>query len=231
MSRGVWGTAVLLAALSAAPAGAADEYRDIFDGKSLDGWVVDGAKEYKDKDGKMHPNWHVENGILITEGRGTSRTHGGLGFLRYDKEVSDFRLKAECRLSPKGNTGFCLRCRPYDLDKDETTRPSFVAYEVQFQDDRGKGPDPYCTGALYRYVAPTKNAVKPAGEWNTIEIECVGPRIRVWINGEQVQDVDLSKVDKIKDKPLKGYVALQSHTNRAEFRNVQLKEIKAAPEK
>src|SRR5438270_777177 len=83
----------------------------------------------------------------------------------------------------------------------------------------------------YRYVAPTKNAVKPPGEWQTIEIECVGPHIRVWINGEQVQDADQSKVDKIKEKPLKGYVALQSHTNRVEFRNVKLKEIKAAPEK
>jgi hypothetical protein len=221
------GTAVLLAALAVVPAGAADEYRDIFDGKGLDGWVVEGrerSKEYKDKDGKVQQNWKVEDGILITEGK-------GFGFLRYNKEVSDFRLKAECRLTTKANTGFGIRCVPYDPKKDEATRPSFAAYEVQFQDDHGKGPDPYCTGSLYRYVAPTKNPVKPPGEWNTIEIECVGPRIRVWINGEQVQDVDQTKVDKIKDKPLKGYVALQSHTNRAEFRNVKLKEIKAAPEK
>ena len=34
-----------------------------------------------------------------------------------------------------------------------------------------------------------------------------------------------------KEKPLKGYVALQSHSNKVEFRNVKLKEIKAAPEK
>ncbi|HKI31467.1 MAG TPA: DUF1080 domain-containing protein [Gemmataceae bacterium] len=227
MSRRGWGTAVLIAALAAAPAGAADDYRDIFDGKTLDGWVAEGregSKEYKDKDGKLRSNWKVEEGILITEGR-------GFGFLRYGKELADFRLKAECRLSPKSNSGFCIRCVPYDPKKDETTRPSYAAYEVQFQDDAGKGPDEKCTGSLYRYVAPTKNAVKPAGEWNTIEIECVGPRLRVWINGEQVQDVDQAKVDKIKNKPLKGYVALQSHTSKVEFRNVRLREIKAAPEK
>jgi hypothetical protein len=227
MTRLAWGTAALLAALAAVPAGAADDYRAIFNGKDLDGWVVEGrpgAKEYKDKDGKLHPNWKVEDGLLVTEGK-------GFGFLRYDKPVSDFRLKAECRLSPKGNSGFGIRCPPYDPKKDKTTRPSYVAYEVQFQDDHGHAADEHCTGSLYRYVAPTRNAVKPAGQWNTIEIECVGPRIRVWINGEQVQDVDQSKVDKIKDKPLKGYVALQSHTNRVEFRNVQFKEIKAGPEK
>jgi hypothetical protein len=231
MSRWSWGGAVLMLAVAIAPADSDDGFRDLFDGKTLDGWIVDGAKEYKAKDGTMHPNWHVENGILITEGRGTSRTHGGLGFLRYNRELTNFRLKAECLLTPKANSGFCIRCRPYDLEKDATTRPSFVAYEVQFQDDHGKGPDAHCTGSLYRYVAPMKNAVKPPGEWNTIEIECIGPHIRVWINGEQVQDVDQSTVDKIKEKPLKGYIALQSHTSRAEFRNIKLKEIKAGPEK
>lgn len=226
MTRLGWGTAVLLAALTAAPA-TADDYRAIFDGKGLDGWVVEGrpeAKEYKDKEGKTHPNWTVEDKVLVTAGK-------GFGFLRYDKEVGDFRLKAECRLSPKGNTGFCIRCAPYDPKKDKETRPSYVAYEVQFQDDSDKPVNELCTGSLYRYVAPTKNAVKPAGEWNAVEIECVGPRIRVWINGEQVQDVDQTKVEKIKNKPLKGYVSLQSHTNKVEFRNVKLKEIKAAPEK
>jgi 3-keto-disaccharide hydrolase len=223
MSRWAW--AVLLFA-AAAPVGAADEFRDIFDGKTLDGWVVDGAKEYKDKDGTKQPNWKVEDGLIVTAGR-------GFGFLRYNQQVSDFRWKAECRLSSKGNTGFCIRCVPYDPKKDDKTRPSYAAYEVQFQDDSNpkKAPDVHCTGSLYRYVAPTKNAVKGPGEWNTIEIECVGPHIRVWINGEQVQDVDQSKIDKIKNKPLKGYVALQSHTNKVEFRNIRLKEIKAAPEK
>jgi Domain of Unknown Function (DUF1080) len=223
MSRWVWGTTVLLAVLAVAPASAAD-YRDIFDGKGLDGWVVDGAKEYKDKDGKMQPNWMVENGLIVTAGR-------GFGFLRYDKQLTDFRWKTECRLTAKSNSGFCIRCLPYDPKRDGATRPSYVAYEVQFQDDRGKKVDEHCTGSLYRYVAPTKNPVKPAGEWNTVEIECIGPRIRVWINGEKVQDVDQSTVEKIKNKPLKGYVALQSHTNKVEFRKVQLQEIKAAPPK
>ncbi len=214
---------VLVLLLAAMPAPADDGFRTIFDGKGLTGWVVEGREKaisYTDKDGKVHQNWHVDDGVLITDGR-------DFGFLRYDKPVSDFRLKAECRLSPKGNTGFCIRTVPYDPKKDATTRPSFIAYEVQFQDDAGKGPDEHCTGSLYRYVAPKKNAVKPAGEWNTIEIECVGPHIRVWINGSQVQDVDQSTVDKIKNKPLKGYVSLQSHSNRVEFRNVKLKEIKA----
>src|SRR5258708_1233792 len=110
MSHWGWGPALLFAAAVAAPAGAADEFPALFNGKSPDGRVPEGrdeSKEFKDKDGKVRPNWKVENGILITEGR-------GFGFLRYEKEVSDFRWKAECRLSAKGNTGFCIRCVPFD---------------------------------------------------------------------------------------------------------------------
>src|SRR5262245_56833319 len=113
MSRCAWGMVLLIAVLGASPA-AAEDLRSIFDGKTVDGWVIDGAREYKDKDGNMQPNWKVEDGLIVTAGR-------GFGFLRYDKMMSYFRFKAECRLSPKSNTGFCIRCVPFDPKKDATT--------------------------------------------------------------------------------------------------------------
>ena len=48
------------------------------------------------------------------------------------------------------------------------------------------------------------------------------------INGTRVQDVDQSTVPAIKDKPLTGYVSLQNHGGRIEFRNLQLQELDAA---
>jgi len=212
-------TATLLAAFLAASA-RAEETRELFDGKDLDGWVVE-QRPYRDKSGKSAPNWSVRDGLLTCEGK-------TFGFLRYDKqEFADFALHVECRLSPKSNTGIGIRTVPYDPRKDKETRPSYRSYEIQIQDDVGQPPNKYRTGSLYRYVAPKANPIQRDPAWNTVDVECIGPRIRVTINGQEVLDVDQSTIAEIKDKPLKGYVCLQSHTGKVEFRNVRIREIRA----
>jgi hypothetical protein len=75
-------------------------------------------------------------------------------------------------------------------------------------------------------VAPTALANKPAPEWNTAEVECIGPRIRISFNGTEVLNVDQSTIDEIKNKPLAGYVCIQSHSKQVEFRNLKIKEMK-----
>jgi hypothetical protein len=214
MSKFRW----ILAAAVVVPAALAraDESRALFNGKDLDGWVVE-QRPYEDNG---TPNWTVRNGLLTCEGK-------TFGFLRYDKhQFGDFALHVECRLSPGSNTGIGIRTVPYDPRRDKQTRPSYSSYEVQVQDDEDKQPSKYSTGSLYRYVAPNANPIKHAPAWNTIDIECAGPRIRVTINGQEVLDVDQSTIKQIKNKPLKGYVCLQSHTRKVEFRNVRIREIK-----
>jgi hypothetical protein len=210
-----WILAAVLAALPAASPRAEDA-RALFNGRNLDGWVIE---ERPSKD-TSQPNWSVHDGLLTCQGK-------TFGFLRYDKQdFSDFNLHVECRLSPKSNTGIGIRTGPYDPRHDRETRPSFYSYEIQVQDDEGKPPSKYSTGSLYRYVAPKANPIQRAPEWNTVDVECVGPRIRVNINGQEVLDVDQSMIQAIKHKPLKGYVCLQSHTGQVEFRNVRIREIK-----
>jgi uncharacterized protein YlaI len=214
-----WMTAALVATLLAAFA-RGDEARELFNGKDLDGWVVE-ERPYKDKSGKNTPNWSVRDGLLTCEGK-------TFGFLRYEKqEFADFALHVECRLSPKSNTGIGIRAVPYDPKKDPQTRPSYHSYEIQVQDDEGKPPSKHNTGSLYRYVAPKANPIKRAPVWNTVDIECIGPRIRVTINGQEILDADQSTIEEIKNKPLKGYVCLQSHDRLVEFRAVRIREIKA----
>jgi hypothetical protein len=196
----------------------ADEAVELFNGKDLAGWVAEGATEYKE-DGKTKSMWTVRDGLLVTAGK-------GFGFLRWDKQqFADFSLHVEYRMTAKANSGIGIRTVPYDPDKTLATRPSFACYEVQLLDDAGQPATRYGSGSLYRYVAPKANPVKPAGEWNAVDVECVGPRIRITINGEQVLDVDQTTVEALKGKPLKGYVCLQSHTNEVEFRNVRIREI------
>jgi hypothetical protein len=98
---------------------------------------------------------------------------------------------------------------------------------VQLLDDADTKPNKHGTASLYRYVAPKVNAYKAAPAWNAIEIECAGPRIQIALNGEKVLDVDQTTVAEIKDKPLKGYVCLQNHGSRVDFRNIRIREIPA----
>lgn len=210
----------LVISLGISSAVRAEEFPFIFDGKSLDGWVAEGRTE-RQVDGKALPTWTVENGLLVCTDAGK------MCFLRYDKEVADFAFHVEFRmLKEKSNSGIGIRTRIYDPEQSSPTRPSNYSYEIQLFDDSGKPASPRSSGSLYRYVAPKVNAIKPPLEWNTIDIECVGPRIKVTMNGELLHDVDQSTIETLKSKPLKGYVCLQSHGGKTEFRNIRLREIK-----
>jgi hypothetical protein len=219
--------AFLLTLASAAGAG---EFRELFDGKSLDGWVVEGPA--KTKTGRSM--WSVSDGRIACLGE-------GFGFLRYDRrEFSDFTLRVEYRFVPTpggkspANSGLGIRTGRFDPARSRETRPSYAAFEVQLLDDAGSPPSAHCTGSLYRYKSPTANPARPAPEWNTIEVTCAGPRITIRLNDQPVLEADQSDLADVKtkplaapapkDKPRRGYVALQSHSGRVEFRKIRIRE-------
>jgi len=207
---------LLFSLLVSAPTFAAD-FAPLFNGKDLDGWIVE-VDDTAKKNAK--PPFRVEEGMIVVEGK-------GFGFLRYEKtEFADFELHVEYRLAKGGNSGLGIRTGPFDPKKSTATRPSYFAYEVQLLDDAGKPANKHSTASLYRYVAPSENASKPAGEWNAINIACVGPNIKITLNGKQVIDTDQSTIEEIKNKPLKGFVCLQLHGTKAEFRDVKARELK-----
>lgn len=199
---------------------------DLFDGKSLKGWVVEGARDFKDGE-KTAPVWVARDGVLSC-----MVNRNSTGFLRYHKEVTDFHLSFEYRFEKpddkgrRGNSGVGIRTVAFDARKSKDTRPSYASYEVQLLDDADKPANKHSTGSLYRYVAPKEQAAKAAPAWNKMEIQCVGPRITITLNGKKVVDVDQSTVEEIKDKPLKGFICLQNHGTRVDFRHLKLREIK-----
>ena len=191
----------------------------LFNGKNLDGWIAEGVKDYKDGD-QVKPIWSVKDGNLFCDGK-------GFGFLRYAvQEFADFQFHVEYRMAPKCNSGIGIRTIPFDPKRSKDTRPSYACYEIQLYDDAGKPPTKHSSGSLYRYVAPSVNASKPAQEWNALDIECVGPRIRISMNDQKIIDVDQTTIDAIKKNRLTGYVCLQNHGGKLEFRNVWVKTIK-----
>lgn len=197
------------------------EFTDLFNGHDLAGWVAESHT-----DSESHPDgrpvWSARDGELVCDGR-------GFGFLRYAREpFADFTLRLEFQLhKPEGrrscNSGIGLRTVAFDERRSQATRPSIRGYELQLLDDASAAPTTQSCGALYRYVAPREHALRPTGEWNTLEVAMIGPRIRVTLNDRLIQDVDQQDVPAIRSKPLSGFIALQNHGGPARFRNLRVR--------
>ncbi|HEX8912111.1 MAG TPA: DUF1080 domain-containing protein [Humisphaera sp.] len=155
-------------------------------------------------------DWRVDaDGVLHCNG-----TRGS--WLLSDAEFGDFVLSFEFKLPERGNSGVGIRV-PAAGD------PAFDGIEVQMADERYNGgrdgPDKL-TGALYKAAAPTKQVYKPT-EWNRYVITAVGPRVRVELNGELVQDLNLDErtaaverhdgtpAPPLKDRPRRGRIGFQ----------------------
>jgi len=57
------------------------------------------------------------------------------------------------------------------------------------------------TGAIYDLVKPSKNTMKPVGEWNHLVITCNKNLIEVEVNGEKVAQMDMSEWTKPNQRP------------------------------
>ncbi len=197
----------------------ADGFVPLFDGKTLDGWkVYDGNESV----------WAAEDGLIVCKGQGG-------GWLGTKRDYDNFVLRLEYRLKPAGNSGVYIRA-------PEKGHISRVGMEIQVLDDpwykdekHYKGIKPVqLTGAVYGVVPPAQDAVKPAGEWNAMEIRADGRQVTVVLNGKKIVDADLDRYLKdpavAKEHPglgrKSGRIGLQSHSERVEFRNLRVKELK-----
>jgi hypothetical protein len=194
---------------------APEGFTPLFNGKDLTGWKVN-------EGGKMSV-WGADKDVLYVNGSGG-------GWLMTEKEYGDFELRLEFKLPEKGNSGVALRSAMKG-------NPAFDAgMEIQLLDDvwhkkNYKGlKQTQLTGSIYDVVPPSKDALKPIGEWNKMRIVAKGRQITIELNGEKIVDANLDDhKDKEKTHPgmkhEKGHLGLQSHDGRVEFRNLYVKEL------
>jgi hypothetical protein len=194
----------------------AEGFVPLFDGKTLDGWKVYASKENL---------WGVEEGLIVCkEGKGG-------GWLGTVKEYANFELRLEFKIPPAGNSGVYIRAP----EKGQISREGMEIQILDDTDPKYAKIDFYqYTGSIYHVVPPSRRATKPAGQWNTMTIRADGRIVVVILNGKKIVDADLDHFLKdpeiAKEHPgLKrtaGHIGLQSHTDRVEFRNLWIKELK-----
>ncbi|MFA6240208.1 MAG: DUF1080 domain-containing protein [Candidatus Hydrogenedentales bacterium] len=220
-----WGLAgLLLSVVVASSAVAADPspsaleadstgWKDITPAADLKGWtrvpVPPGAPLGKQQ-------WHVDDSgkVLVCEG------DGGHDMLLCDREFGDAVFHFEFRYTKvEGKTGY--NSGAYVRNSKEGA----IWHQAQFGDADGGylfGETPAADGKKKSFSTKpevTDSRVKPAGEWNTLEITASGNTITLWVNGAVTCEM------KDCGSP-KGLVGFEGEGFRIEFREIKVKKLK-----
>ena len=197
------------------PAFSQDDWRPLFNGQDLSGWVPV----------QVAPNtFTVRDGIIISTGVPT-------GVMRTDRQYENFELELEWKhVVPQGNAGLFVWSYPITAVGQPFTR----SIEVQILD--GRNSDTYTShGDIFSIhgarmkpdrphprgserCLPSEFRCKPAGEWNHYRIVCKDGDIKLAVNGKVVSGGSQCT-------PRKGYICLESEGTECHFRNIRIKEL------
>jgi hypothetical protein len=208
---------------STAPEDSDEGWITLFDGKNLDHWTMGPDR-----------SWVIEEGVITLRREFDGKEHNH-DYLWTTEQYGDFTLELEFKVPERANSGVFLRTP--DL-KD----PVYTGLELQVSNSYGRGkPNRGGTvGAIYDAKAPTANAARPAGQWNTYRVTCRGPNISVDVNGQRVNELDLDEWTEphknpdgsknkfprpIKDFARKGHIGLQDHGRPVWYRNIRVKPL------
>jgi hypothetical protein len=184
------------------------DYRVLFNGQDLADW--EGATA------DAATCWDVQDGLLVCTGeKGT--------WLRSKEQFGDFNLRLEYRLQEAGNSGVYVR-----VPADGNHHGQGAGIEVQMLDDaaaRYVGLKPYqFSGSLYAVAPAMPHVARPAGQWNSLEINCQGMHYQIRQNGVIVVDATPESFPEIAVRLTKGYLGIQNHNEPLAIRNIRLGE-------
>ena len=201
--------------------------KDLFNGKDFSGWHIDVPAT--DSNVRLRNPFLVRNGMLVSLGEPR-------GHIITDASFQNYRLEVQYRFpATPGNSGvlvhsstpralYAMFPRSIEVQLEHGNAGDFwcILEDIRVPDmERRRGPPSEwgaTEGKARRIINLTDNSEKPVGEWNTMVIEAVGRSIRVWVNGDLVNDGFDATADH-------GQIALQSEGSEVVFRKLALTQI------
>ncbi|HEX5412622.1 MAG TPA: DUF1080 domain-containing protein [Terriglobia bacterium] len=181
----------------------AGKWTPLFNGKNLDGW-----KPYGEE------TWKADHGTIFGES-----TSGKYGYLVTDKTYKDFDVRLKFNCTMEGNSGLFFHSQI--TGENPKWGPDIVGLQAEIDPARHSGGI-YESGGRGWVALPTaegEKAIKPVGQWNTMEVRVQGNHMVTHLNGVQIVDYTYTPA-----KYTDGHIALQIHTGQHGFR-VRFKDV------
>jgi len=180
-----------------------DKWTPLFNGKNLDGWQRYGKEK-----------WVADHGTIFGES-----TSGKYGYLLTKKEYRNFDIRFQFNCTSEGNSGLFFHSRI----TGENTKwgPDIVGLQAEIDPARHTGGI-YESGGRGWLALPTtqgEKAIKPVGQWNTMEVRVVGNQIVTHLNGVEIVNYTYAPA-----KYTDGHIGLQIHTGEHGFQ-IRFKDI------
>lgn len=183
--------AMLTISICSAVTAANKPWKNLFDGKTLQGWVQKGGKA----------KFTVENGQIT----GTAVINTKNSFLCTKATYSDFILEVEVKVDSPINSGIQIRsnsCPQFDGRRVH-------GYQVEIDPSKRSWTGGIYEEAMRGWLYPVddpkaRKAFKP-GQWNKLRIEAIGDRIKTWVN-------DIPAAHLVDDMTQEGFIGLQVHS-------------------
>ena len=231
MRSGFWCVMFVLAvSLTNAALAQSTPAKDLFDGKTLEGWEGDTK------------HWRVENGAIVGEIPKGQTLRKNTWLVWRGGKLKDFDLKVQVKLTglAAANSGIQFRCQVKDVDHVSGYQADFdmgALWLGRIYDEHGRALlvergtrvliDPEGKRTVETF-APAKDYAVLFREngWNDYRIVAVGEHIAVYVNGTLFSELKDQQKD---ERDLEGSLAFQLHSGpetRVEFRNIKLEELK-----
>lgn len=165
-------------------------------------------------------NWTFNNNqIELVPRKGESGWKRFESYLWLKQLHGDFVCSFEYQHPKGGNSGFYFRTR----DRSDPVKTGIEIQIIDSHGKRGRLTEHDC-GGVVQTRPPSRNMAKPAGQWNRMEIRCEAKHLKVWLNGEKIQDMYLDRTG-LKDQPLRGHIGFQDHGFPFKLRNLLIEEL------